>query len=250
MYWYRPGYGRRWGWGGWYPPYQPAAPQTPEDELRFLEEYKRQLEQDIRELEEELRSVEERIKELRKAIKEGKPLPAAQPPPPPPPPPAWGPGWGWGMGPGPRWAWGANPYMAQPPGYPAYPQAAQPIAAPQLPPPPPDGVRVVAPVEEDRGLDSRVAGVFARAPFLAVVDVAGGKAAEVRVVPNPYAGAPGGAGPGLVEWVLGTGARVVVAPGLGVNAARAAEAAGLRVVSVEPGATLREALKKAGLISE
>ena len=108
----------------------------------------------------------------------------------------------------------------------------------------------MAPVEEDRGLDSRVSGVFARAPFLAVVDVAGGKVAQVRVLPNPYAMGPGGAGPGLVEWVLGTGAEVVVAPGLGVNAAQAAEAAGLRVVRVEPGVTLREALKKAGLVSE
>lgn len=242
-YWWR-----RRGWG-WYPP------ATPEEELAELEAYKRSLEEALRELQDELKSVEARIEELRKAVKEG--AQPTQPPPPPPPPPAWGPGGGWGWGP--RGGWWAPQYPAYGPGYaPSYPPGPAPYPAPyprmapqapELPPPPEGGVRVVAPVEGDEGLDSKVAGVFARAPYLAVVDVAGGKA-EVRVVPNPYAGAPGGAGPGLVDWVLGVGAAVVVAPGLGVNAARAAEAAGLRVVSVEPGVTLRDALKKAGILKE
>ncbi len=81
--WQRPGwyYGRGWCWY-WYwnylsqtgqlpqtpppptppiPPY-PVAPVKPEDELKTLEEYKR-------ELLEELRSIEARIEELRKMLK-------------------------------------------------------------------------------------------------------------------------------------------------------------------------------------
>jgi len=54
------------------PPPYPPYPPSPEDELRMLEEYKRDLEEDLKELEEELKSVEARIEELRKSLGKGK----------------------------------------------------------------------------------------------------------------------------------------------------------------------------------
>ena len=77
-YWYP----RRWwrrclhpSWYGWspqpYPPYPyPAYPPiSPEEELRMLEEYKKNLEDELKDIEEELKGVEARIEELRRITK-------------------------------------------------------------------------------------------------------------------------------------------------------------------------------------
>jgi len=61
-YWYRMPY---MGYGMPYP--SPFYPPTPEDELRMLEEYKRELERELEYLKEELEGVKARIEELRKA---------------------------------------------------------------------------------------------------------------------------------------------------------------------------------------
>jgi len=84
---------RRYWWRGWgwcpspyygYPPYPPvrppyyqppmapswAPPMTSEQELRWLEEYKKDLEECLKEIEEEKRSVEEEIKGVEARIEE------------------------------------------------------------------------------------------------------------------------------------------------------------------------------------
>jgi len=56
-----------------YPPVQPPCywpPMTPEQELRWLEEYKRELEECVKELEEEKKSIEEEIKGVEARIEE------------------------------------------------------------------------------------------------------------------------------------------------------------------------------------
>jgi|GEM_PF-1923061 len=50
-------------------PYGPPAPQSPEEELAVLEEYKKELEASLRDLQDELKSVEERIEELKRLVK-------------------------------------------------------------------------------------------------------------------------------------------------------------------------------------
>jgi hypothetical protein len=54
-----------------YPPYPyPAYPPiNPEDELKMLEEYKKNLEDELKDIEEELKGVEARIEELRRITK-------------------------------------------------------------------------------------------------------------------------------------------------------------------------------------
>ncbi len=55
---------------GWYPPqYPPPWGYSPEDELRMLEEYKKELEAELEELKEELESVNKRIEELKEMIR-------------------------------------------------------------------------------------------------------------------------------------------------------------------------------------
>lgn len=49
-------------------PASPYIPMNPEDELKMLEEYKKDLEEELIDLQEELKGVEARISELRKII--------------------------------------------------------------------------------------------------------------------------------------------------------------------------------------
>lgn len=115
-----------------------------------------------------------------------------------------------------------------------------------VPPPPPGGVRVVASVEGDAGLDSVVSMVAARAPFIAVVDIVSGRPVYVGVFPNPAAGS-GGAGRIFAELVLGLSASLVIVPQLGPNAL--AMLGDLRVQIVPPGTRLSDVLRRLGLLS-
>lgn len=56
---------------GWYPPpqYPPPWGYSPEDELKMLEEYRKELEAELEELKEELESVSKRIEELKEMIR-------------------------------------------------------------------------------------------------------------------------------------------------------------------------------------
>lgn len=113
-----------------------------------------------------------------------------------------------------------------------------------VPPPPPGATRIVVPVTRDAGPHSEVAPVAARAPFLAVIDV--GEKLSVRVVPNPAAQAPGGAGRVFAEAVVGMGASLAAVPRLGPNAARALREAGVELRAARPGETLLELLRRLG----
>ncbi len=66
-----------------YPPiYQPMPPMSPEDELAYLENYKRELEAEKADIEQEIREVENRIKELKDMIEGGGQFPPRPPGPP------------------------------------------------------------------------------------------------------------------------------------------------------------------------
>lgn len=54
----------------YYPPYYPPSP---EDELRFLEQYKRYLEDELKSIKEELEEVEARIEELKRMLSKRSP---------------------------------------------------------------------------------------------------------------------------------------------------------------------------------
>ena len=57
-----------------YPP-TPLIPQSPEDELEALEDYKRELEDEKASIEQEISNVEARIKELKTMLEKGGKLP-------------------------------------------------------------------------------------------------------------------------------------------------------------------------------
>jgi len=84
--WQRPGwlFGRGWCWWLWCYPYNPwvrakfpwlskwwTYPQSPEDEIATLEDYKKELEDEKASIEQEISDVEARIKKLKETLERG-----------------------------------------------------------------------------------------------------------------------------------------------------------------------------------
>ncbi|RLE74297.1 MAG: hypothetical protein DRJ44_07675 [Thermoprotei archaeon] len=119
---------------------------------------------------------------------------------------------------------------------------------PQIPPPPSGSIRIVAPVDFSNGLNSPISMRTGRAPYIAVVDVSGGKIVNVNIVQNAAAMAPRGAGVQLGQWILNIGASIVIAVSLGPNIDMVLRQVGVRVELVPPGTILGDALAKLGFV--
>ncbi|MGQ9524117.1 MAG: NifB/NifX family molybdenum-iron cluster-binding protein [Armatimonadota bacterium] len=88
-------------------------------------------------------------------------------------------------------------------------------------------------------LDSPVDVRFGRCPWFVVVD---SDTMEFTAVPNPAAGATGGAGIQAAQLILSQGAQALVAGNIGPNAFQVLSAAGMRVVPFASG-TVRQAVE-------
>ena len=117
-----------------------------------------------------------------------------------------------------------------------------------IPPPPQDVLRAAASTDDGAGLNARISFRFARAPFLTVVDLKGGKPMNVQSIQNAMAMGPRGVGMAVGQWLVSSGVRVVLAPRLGPNIMMVLSQAGVRVETVPPGVTVEEALRRVGLL--
>ncbi len=233
-------------------PYGVPGPLSPEEELKQLEEYRRQLEEEIKWVEEEMKQVDEEIKRMKEELEKPESRQPAQayaqppyPPMPQPPTPAYGYGYGYGWGRG-RGMGGRGFGRGMGPGFMPAP-AAMPQQSP-VPPPQPGVKRVVASVEENNGLDSRISPRFGRCPFLAFVDIGDGEVKAVNIVPNQAASMPMGAGLAVAQMVIASGASEVIGSNFGPNVSMAFQQAGLKTDIVEPFIPLGEALRRLGLL--
>jgi len=93
------------------------------------------------------------------------------------------------------------------------------------------------------GLDDQVAPTFGRTPTFTLVDVEGSEIGNVEVVPNQFAGAPGGAGIQAAQWVANAGAQAVIAGNYGPNASGTLAQAGIELFTAQ-GMTVREAVER------
>lgn len=115
--------------------------------------------------------------------------------------------------------------------------------------PKPSGVvRVAAGLSEDNGLYSRVSWGIGHAPYLALVDIAGGSVVDVIVVLNPLAGMRGGVGVAIAKWLIENNVDVVVVGRIGPHALETINAKKIQVVQPMPGETLDSVLKRIGLL--
>ena len=117
-----------------------------------------------------------------------------------------------------------------------------------LPAPSPGAIRVVATTLDDRGVESQVSPRFARAPFIVVVDIVNGAITNAVSMPNPFASMPGGAGVAFAQWIIGSGARIVITPNIGPNASMVLQQAGITVYNISPGVRVIDALRGLGLV--
>ena len=119
----------------------------------------------------------------------------------------------------------------------------------QQPPPPPLGeVRVAAPVADNNGINSVISQMFARSPYIALVDVKNGQVVSVNIHSNPAATMPQGAGVALAQWLISSNVRVVLAPNMGANLAQVLAQAGVYAYQVPPNTRLIDALRLVGIV--
>jgi len=121
------------------------------------------------------------------------------------------------------------------------------VGMPSVPPPEPGVIRVVVASEGRRGLDDVVAYRFARAAFMVVIDVKEGQVVNTAVYENPLSTAGRGAGAALSQWLISTGAKVVIGPRFGPNVAAILSQAGIRMEIVPSGTRIADALRRLGI---
>ena len=89
-------------------------------------------------------------------------------------------------------------------------------------------MRIAVPCEDDKGLESRVAAHFGRAPYFAVITVEGKRVKDVKIVETPAGGHAPGEIPGMLR---GMGVEAVLAYGMGRRAMEFFKTYGIRVTT-------------------
>jgi len=82
---------------------------------------------------------------------------------------------------------------------------------------------------------------FGRCEYFVIVD---SETMRFNAVFNPSAAASGGAGPSAAREISKYGADVLITGNVGVNARQALEAAGIKIVTVAGGNTVKEVVEK------
>jgi len=215
------------------------------DELSDLEEYRAELKEEIEELREELRELGEELTKRRQERLQPSLQPGFR-------------GYGWSMGSGQGWSmggrgfgrrggrWGRRMGMRGGWGMGWQQPAAPPFSPPALSTR--TSAKIAVPVDDSRGLESRVSQLFARSRFMALIDLQEGEVRDIRIVENPSAPAPQGAGFMVADWLLNQRVDTVLAPSLGPNIMQVLGRSGIAVYPVRPGVRISEALRELGFI--
>ena len=93
------------------------------------------------------------------------------------------------------------------------------------------------------GLEDFVNYHFGRTPTFTIVDVEEGEIKNVRVVPNPGASSPRGAGVQAAQFCINEGVEAVIAGQFGPNSAQVFQASGIKFVSAPPTMRVEEAIR-------
>lgn len=88
-------------------------------------------------------------------------------------------------------------------------------------------MKLIMPVDEERDV---LCVTFGRAPYFAVHDT---EAGTTEILNNPAAQAQGGAGLKAAQFVLDSGAEVLITPRCGINSAEVLQAADIRIYKSE-----------------
>ena len=93
-------------------------------------------------------------------------------------------------------------------------------------------MRIAVASASNGGLNDIVSHQFGRCPTFTIVDVRDGKIVNVKVIPNPAAQAPSGAGIQASQMLISEGVNVVIAGRFGPNASMVLAQAGICMVPI------------------
>jgi len=105
--------------------------------------------------------------------------------------------------------------------------------------------RIAVATKADGGLEDVVSDVFGRAKTFTIVDVDKGIIENVKVLQNPAISYKHGAGPIVVKMLVDSGVNVVLAADLGLGALYLIEQHNIAKITVKPGTSIKESIRKA-----
>jgi len=198
---------------------------SPEDELVFLERYKRILELRYKLLEAEISYLDEKLSLIKEFLSKY-PKPEYR---------------------NISWAWEYPPLYQvplyqYPPIYQPYPYKPTEYAYEEIPISSGKS-RVVVATQGSRGLDDIVSPIFARTPFFTIIDLEDGEVRNVEVIENRFGMMGGGAGIAAAQYMKELNADIVIAGSFGPNSQGMLENIGIKTLVSSP-VPVRELLKR------
>ena len=133
------------------------------------------------------------------------------------------------------------PFIPPPP----YPYSPQPqITLPKRTTREPGAIRVAIACQGRGGLDDFVSMRFGRAPTFTIVDIEDSEIKNVRVEPNRFIYQPHGVGVAVAQFMTNIGVNIAVAGRFGPNAMQVLQSLGIKLITVPPNITVKEALRQ------
>lgn len=151
--------------------------------------------------------------------------------------PIFGPGMGRGMGRGVGRGFGPYPFMFPPTSFPA-------SQMPKDIPSPARSFKVGVASHGTGGLEDTVSPMFGRCPNFTIVEIEEGKIKGARILPNQFLTSPSGAGIASVQTLAREGVRYILGGRFGPNVAAVAGQFGIKMVTVQPGVRIKEAIEQ------
>lgn len=104
---------------------------------------------------------------------------------------------------------------------------------------------LAVPTKDERAMNGTVSNIFAKAPTFTFIDVVNGEVCGVRVEENTAANLLQGTGPIVIKNFKDKGVDIVIASELGPGAKTLIEISEIKMVQVEPGVKVKEAVAEA-----
>ena len=102
---------------------------------------------------------------------------------------------------------------------------------------------LAVPTKDERAMKGTVSNIFAKAPTFTFIDVVNGEVCDVRVEENAAADFRQGTGPIVIKNLKDKGVDIVIVGELGPGAKTLIEISGIKMVRVEPGVKVKEAVE-------
>jgi len=106
-------------------------------------------------------------------------------------------------------------------------------------------LRLAVPSMGIKGMNDVVSPIFAKAPMFTIIDIVGGEVKELRKEKNLASELKQGSGPIVAKNLRDMGVDVIVAGEMGPGASTLMEISGIKVIMVEPGIKVSDAVERA-----